>query len=393
MPKNILILGGGTGGVVAALSLAEAKEKFGLDYEITLVNKTEWHYMPPLWMDVALGTAKIEETRAPIRGLEKYGVKVVVGEAVNIDPGNRAVSLADGTTLGYDYLFVVLGLRNGWEAIPGYAEEGYHNYSPEGALEFNNALKQFKGGKVVITVPEVPFRCGIYPMEFATVLAYKLSSKGIKPEITLMSPRMPNGVDITYALGPDIKRLWDKYFNMYGIKVRTHDGIEKIDGQRKVVVTKNYEEPYDLLIKVPPPRSPKVLEENPEFQKDPTGRFIVAKPLDFRHPKYDDIFLTGEHSMPPTGLGTAGVFIHAASYRATQILLSDEYGVGSPGPIPPVACVAYVADKGFLGVCEVTFDGQTHMWSGPRCYNVVESYLMKMVKHAFYQGWLDRLRL
>ncbi len=390
MSKNIVILGGGTGGVVAALSLAEAKEKYGLDYNITVINKDKWHYMPPLWMDVALDGISLDETRAPIRGLEKYGVNVLVAEATKIDLANRNVHLATGDSISYDYLFVTLGLRNGWEAIPGYAEEGYHNYDPEGAVKFYEALSKFKGGKVVIAVPELPYRCGIYPIEFATVLAHRLHVKGIKAEITILSPRLPNSnMDVTMALGPDIYRLWKKYMDLYGIKVKIHDGFNKIDTDRKLVITKNFEEPYDLLVKVPPPRPPKVLED-PQFQKDPSGRFIVARSRDFRHPQYDDVFLTGEHSMPPVGLGTAGVFIHAASHKASQILLSDEYGVGTVQEIPPVACVAYVADKGFMGVCEVTYDGNMYSWRN--CYNVMESYIMKMVKHAFYQGWLDRLR-
>ena len=129
----------------------------------------------------------------------------------------------------------------------------------------------------------------------------------------------------------------------------------------------------------------------PEFEKDPSRRFIVARPIDFRHPRYDKVFLTGEHSMPSTGFDTAGVFIHATTHKATQVLLKDEHGVGTVQEIPPVVCVAYVADKGFMGVCEVSFDGKMYSWNN--CYNVMESYLMKMTKHAFYQGWLDRLRV
>ncbi|MCE4627620.1 MAG: FAD-dependent oxidoreductase [Desulfurococcales archaeon] len=392
MTKKILILGGGTGGVVAALTLAEAKKEYGLDYEITVVNRDEWHYMPPLWMDVALNGTPIDKTRAPLKGLEKYGVNVVIGEATKISLADRKVELADGKSLGYDYLFVTLGLRNGWEDIPGYAEEGYHNYSPEGAVELHKALNEFKGGKVVIVTPEIPFRCGIYPMEMATVLGNRFHVRGIPAEITLLNPKIPGtNLDITWSLGPDIGRLWTKYFKMYGVKVEPHDGIEKVDPTRKVVVARGGKEyPYDLLIKIPMPRPPKVLETD-EFPKDPSGRFTVAKPRDFRHPQYDEVFLTGEHAMPPVGLGTAGVFIHAASHKAAQVLLRDEFGVGTVQEIPPVVCVAYVADKGFMGACEVTFDGERYNWRN--CYNVMESYLMKMTKHAFYQGWLDRLRV
>lgn len=389
MAKRIVFLGGGTGGIVGSLALAEAKKKHNLDLEVTVINKDEWHYMPPLWMDVALEGLPIEKTRAPIKNLEKYGVNVVIGEATKINPGERNVEIADGRKVEYDYLFVTLGLRNGWEAYPGLAEAGYHNYDPEAAQVFNKALNTFKGGKVVVLVPEVPFRCGIYPMEFSTVLGYKLKVKGINAKITILSPSM-NGMDISWGLGPDIKRLWNKYFNRFGVEIKTHEGIERVDPEKKVVVTKNYEEPYDLLVKVPPPRPPKVLED-PMFLFEHDKRFVKARPRDFRHPEYDDIFLTGEHSMPPTGLGTAGVFIHAATSKAVNLLLDELYGVGEVHEHTPVACVAYSGDKGFMGVCEVTFDGEKYNWQ--KCYNVMESFAMKLVKRAFYQGWLDRLRM
>ncbi len=389
MTEEILILGGGTGGLVVATALSDARRKYDLDINITLINKDEWHYMPPLWKDVAVHGLPIDETRASLKNLEKYGVRVTIGEATKIDPDNRRVVLASGKELLYDYLFVTLGLRNAWEVYPGLNEEGYHNYDSEGAVELNKALTRFRGGKIVILIPEIPYRCGIYPMEIATMLGYKFHSEGIKTEITILSPRLPNNLDITYSLGPDIRRLWAKYFEKFNITVKIHDGLERIDSRRHVIVTRNFEEEYDLLIKVPPPRPPRILEDK-KFLFSQDKRFVIAKPLDFRHPEYDDIFLPGEHSMPPTGLGTAGVFVHAASLRATSFLVNELGGAGEIYDIPPVACAAYVADKGWLGVCETEFDGNRYNWR--KCYSVAEGFIMKLVKRGFYQAWLDRLR-
>ncbi len=391
LTKKIVVLGGGTGGVVAALFLQEQIHRFGLDAEVTVINKDEWHYMPPLWMDVAIEGIPVEETRAPIRGLEKYGVNVVIGESTRIDPANRTVEIADGRTVGYDYLIIALGSRNGWEAYPGLAEAGYHNYDPEGAVRFNKAIKSFRGGRIVFLVPELPYRCGIYPMEFATMLGYHYRTKGVKADITLVLPKTPTGGTPVDSLGHDIKRLWDKYFAEYNIKVIAHDGIERVDPEKKVVVTKDTEVPYDMLVKVPPMRLPKVLE-TPEFVFEPDKRFTKVRPLDFRHPEYDDIFLVGEHAMPPTGLGAAGVFVHNAAYRASAFLLEDLAGVYAPADVPSVACVAYVADKGFAGVCEIEYDAGQGKYTWNKCYNVVEAGFIKIVKRSFYQGWLDRLR-
>jgi len=384
------VLGGGVGGLVSALYLKEQIDTYGIDAEVTVINKSEWHYMPPLWMDVAVEGMPLEKTRAPIRGLEKYGVNVIVQEATKINPDERKVALADGSQVDYDYLIVALGSRNAWEAYPGLAEVGYHNYEPEAAVEFGKALRAFRGGKILIFVPELPYRCGIYPIEFATVIGNQFKTKGIDAKITVLLPKMPFGGTPVEALGPDITRLWYKYIRLYGIEVKAHDGLERVDPEKKVVVTKNGEESFDLLVKVPPMRLPKVLED-PKFVFEADKRFTKVKPLDFRHPEYDDIFMIGEHAMPPTGLGTAGVFIHYAAQRASQFLLDDLAGVHVVQDFAPVACVAYSGDKGFLGICEVEFDGQKYSWN--KCFNAMESALMRKVKKAFYQGWLDRLRV
>ncbi|MEM0021136.1 MAG: FAD-dependent oxidoreductase [Fervidicoccaceae archaeon] len=389
MSKKIVILGGGAGGVVAALALADAKRKHNLDMDIVVINRDEWHYMPPLWMDIALEGISIDETRAPLYSLESYGVKFVKGEATKIDPEKNSVHLNDGRTMDYEYLFVTLGLRNGWDAIPGYERAGFHNYEPESALELNKAIRNFRGGKVVLTVPELPFRCGIYPMEFSTVLGHKFQVRGIKAEILILSPKIHDGRDISWALGKDIGNLWQKYFEKHQIEIKTHDGIERVDDERKLVITRNYEENYDLLIKVPPPRPPKVLED-PVFLFDEDKRFVKARTKDFRHPEHENIFLTGEHSMPPVGLGTAGVFVDTATYKAATLFLNEQYGVEDIHEIHPVACVAYCGDKGFLGLCEIELKGEKYDWSN--CYNIAENFAMRLVKRGFYKGWLDRFK-
>jgi sulfide:quinone oxidoreductase len=390
LSKRVVIIGGGSGGVTAALLLNDARREFGVDLDITVVNRDEWHYMPPLWADVALNGLPLERTRAPLRNLErKYGVRTVIGEVTDIDLDNREVHLSNGAKLGYDYLFIALGLRNEWSEIPGYGEVGYHNYSPEAALELNRALQEFRGGRVVIVAPEIPFRCCIYPIEAATILGYRFSSLGLDYEVTLLSPMTPKGVDLTRAFGKDVYRVFAKYFEKYKVKVKAHGGIEAVDTERKVVVTKDFEEPFDLLIKVPLPRPPRVLEDEDKFPRDKSRRFILARPRDFTHPKYDDVYLIGEHSMPPTGLSTAGAFVHAAAQRAVKMLLYREFGVGFIRDIAPVTCIEYMGDKGIIITCEITFNGEKYERF---CYTNMESFIAKMLKDAFYQGWLDRLR-
>ncbi|MGC8569189.1 MAG: hypothetical protein ACP5LW_04215 [Nitrososphaeria archaeon] len=103
------------------------------DYEITVVEKTPYHFMPPLFFDVALGYTTPEKTRAPIKGLESREVKVIQEEAISIDLKNRKVKTTN-QSIDYDYLVVSLGTDNGCNAYPGLDKDGYHNYDLDGAV-------------------------------------------------------------------------------------------------------------------------------------------------------------------------------------------------------------------------------------------------------------------
>ncbi len=390
--KKILVIGGGTGGYVAATYLRDASKEYDLDLDVTLVTNSEWFYMPPLWMDIAVEGLSVEETRAPIKNLSKYGVKVIVDPVTSIDLPNRTVTTEGGQTLDYDYLVISMGVTNAWDRYPGLAEAGYHNYDPESAQKLHEALASFRGGKIVIAVPEMPYRCGIYPLEMGTVLGARFHRLRIKADITIVAPKLPNGATLAEALGPGISKLWWKYLNKYGVKIYPHDGFDRVDTQRKVVVTKNAEFDYDLLIKVPPPGLPKPLD-TPDFRFDQDPRFAVARAPDFRHPKYSEVFLVGDHSMPPTGLTLAGVFIHGAAAVAAKAILADMAGADNPAFAAPVTCAAYVGESGWLGTCEVTYDTSTGMYRwNDKCYVTLESPLIRLVKRGFYTGWLSRIR-
>lgn len=389
MGKRVLVLGGGTGGYVAARKLAEAARKQKLDLEVTLLTASPWHEFQPLFADVAFNTAIPDETRAPVENIgRKFGPRVIIDKVVRIDAANRVAETEKNGELDYDYLVVSLGVRYGWEAYPGLAENGVHNYTLEGAMEMAKELARFRGGRIVILVPETPHRCGMYPYEAATQLAETMRNRGVKAEIVLMTrearPLTP--------LGPDISRVWEEKMDELGVEMVQHNGVQEIDGEKKVVRAGNVEERYDLLIKVPPSRLPDALAESEGFQLKGDPRWAPARAKDFRHPEYDDVFMVGEHSMPAVGLPTAGIPVHfAAEYAAEQIASEVAGGYPVPGYVKTMTCVGYFGTSGFAGTCEICYDEST----GRRkfvCYTVSTSPIVRLMKEAFYKSWIAALK-
>jgi NADH dehydrogenase len=110
MAHRVVILGGGFGGLYAARALA------GAPVEITLLDRRNFHLFQPLLYQVATGSLSPGEISAPIRSIlsRQKNVRVLLGEAMDIDPGTRRVLLAGGDALEYDSLIVATGSQTSY---------------------------------------------------------------------------------------------------------------------------------------------------------------------------------------------------------------------------------------------------------------------------------------
>ncbi len=102
---RVLILGGGFGGLHATRALRRAP------MDVTLIDRRNFHLFQPLLYQVATGSLSPGEIAAPLRGVlsRQKNTRVLLGEAVDIDPGARRVTLRDGGSFEYDSLIVATG--------------------------------------------------------------------------------------------------------------------------------------------------------------------------------------------------------------------------------------------------------------------------------------------
>jgi len=105
---RVVIVGGGFGGLYAAKALRRAP------VEVTLVDRRNFHLFQPLLYQVATGSLSPGEIAAPLRSLlsSQKNVRVLLGEAADLDPQRRLLLLADGAAVPYDTLMVAAGARN-----------------------------------------------------------------------------------------------------------------------------------------------------------------------------------------------------------------------------------------------------------------------------------------
>jgi len=107
-PAQIVVLGGGFGGLYAAMTLQ--RELAGSDLaQVTLVDRRNYFTFTPFLPEVAAGTLGRSHVTYPFRFLTQKGeFRFIQGTVQAFDLANRTIR-TDTTTIPYDYLIVSLG--------------------------------------------------------------------------------------------------------------------------------------------------------------------------------------------------------------------------------------------------------------------------------------------
>ena len=115
--KNIIVIGGGFGGVYATKRLLHYFKHD--EVCITLINKTNYFLFVPMLHEVATGSLSGYNITEPLREI-LYGThfRFVKGEAQSIDLKNKTVSI-NSHKLHYDYLVLATGSHSNFYSIPG----------------------------------------------------------------------------------------------------------------------------------------------------------------------------------------------------------------------------------------------------------------------------------
>ncbi|KIL40106.1 pyridine nucleotide-disulfide oxidoreductase [Gordoniibacillus kamchatkensis] len=121
MSKQILILGGGYGGLLSAIS---ARAHLSVqEASITVINRVASHQIVTELHRLAAGNVSEQAVALPLDKLLKgQNINVKVGSVQNIDVAGRKVSLESGESYTYDALVLALGSETNFFGIPGLQE-------------------------------------------------------------------------------------------------------------------------------------------------------------------------------------------------------------------------------------------------------------------------------
>ncbi len=275
--QRIVILGGGVGGTLTA-NLVARKLKSRIakgTAKVTVVDATGRHLYQPGYMYIAMGSERREKLERPERKLLDDNVELVVGQITTIDVEGARVELASGEALHYDQLVIATGSRIVPETIEHFDQEAHHFYTADASERMRKALDAFRGGKIVIGIAGIPYKCPPAPLEVAFLIESELRDRGLreKTELQFLSP-----INRAFTI-ESVSKMATPIFEEKGIDLQLLAGVDSIDPERKVVITDAMEEyAYDLLICVPPHKGSQVVTDSGLAPKSgwlPTDRYTL----------------------------------------------------------------------------------------------------------------------
>jgi NADH:ubiquinone reductase (H+-translocating) len=342
---KVVILGGGFGGLVAAQRLKHANA------DVTLIDRRNFHLFQPLMYQVATGSLSPGDIAAPLRGVlsKQKNTQVLLGEATDIDPVAKRVTLRDGGVFPYDSLIVATGSQSSY-----YGNDQWRTWAPslksiEEATDIRHKiLYAFEEAERAKTPEDVRawltfviVGAGATGMELAGALA-EIANETLRNDFRHINPR--DARILLIEGGPRVLPAYPERLSAKGEKLVTKLGVEVL---KNVMVTdmngdgvtfkhgdgKTEQMPAKTVLwagGIIATAFGKHLAERTQAETDRTGRITVNP--DLTVPRFPDIWIVGDlahvteegNALP----GVAQVAIQGGNYAGRAILARLE---GKPG--------------------------------------------------------------
>ena len=367
---HVVIIGGGFGGLYAAQALKRVPVK------VTLIDRRNFHIFQPLLYQVATGGLSPGDISSPIRSVLKKHTKtrVLLGKAIDLDPGNRIVKLSDGE-VHYDTLIVATGVKHHYFGNEHWSPTAPGLKDIEDALELRRRILLAFEAAEREPNPEIRkawqtfvlIGGGPTGVELAGALG-ELARNTLKSDFRNINPLdtriiLIEATDRVLQVFPSkLSHKAEKSLRKLGVTVQTHSLV--IDIQDDVVTVRRNDEIEKIPSRtvlwsagVQASSFARILAERTGAETEPNGRFYVREDLSL--PGHPEILIAGDLANysrhtgeePP---GMAPVAMQQGRYTAKLIaarLASQKlrpFRYFKKGSLAVIGRNAAVADLGFL---------------------------------------------
>jgi len=191
-------------------------------------------------------------------------------------------------------------------------------YNLPEAMRLQKDLANFKGGKLILNIAEMPIKCPVAPLEFIFLADYYFTKKGIrdKVEISLCTPT-PGAFSKPIASEIMSHSMKDK-----NIHLIPNFPIASVDNKKKIIKSYQKEETsFDLLVSIPPTRGADILDDS---DLGNGAGYVDVDHHTLKVKGTDDIYAVGDVCNVPTS--KAGSVTHFMAEVVIENLLNEING-------------------------------------------------------------------
>jgi sulfide:quinone oxidoreductase len=219
--------------------------------EITVVDRDDIHPYQLGFMFRPFGSyAPKQLTRSRHAQLDD-GMTFLTGDVHRVDPVERCVTLWDDRMLSYDYLVIASGTEPRPDKTPGmlgpeWRRSIFDFYTLHGTLALAKALPRLDHRRLVVHITDMPIKCPVAPLEFASLADAWLRDRGLRDRIELVFVIPLSGAFTRSVAAQHLGSMLDER----KILVERDFRVERVE-RRTLVSYDGREVPFDLLVTVP----------------------------------------------------------------------------------------------------------------------------------------------
>src|SRR5689334_6083586 len=294
-----------------------------------------------------LGRQSAEAVRLPYGNIDMDGVEFRRETVTGIDPGSRRVA-TDAGTYDADFLVVAMGADYDMEATPGLEAGGFEYYTVAGAERLRDALADFEGGRVLVSVLGQPFKCPPAPFEGAFLLHEYFTQRGIRDAVHMTSTfPMQRPVPVT----GEVSQMFREALAARDIEERPQHlvtGIDPTTGTAQLADGGTL--PYDLFVGIPVHRAPDPLAASGLA----VNGWVPVDQTNLRT-QFPQVYAIGDVCTGPRTVPKAGIFAETAALVVAGDIAAEIAGGPAPDPYGGSGICYAEFGEGLVSKVEVDF--------------------------------------
>ena len=355
---DVVIVGGGAGGVSVAASLQSRKSSLS----IAIIDPADIHYYQPGWTMVGGGVFEASQTAKTMGSLIPRGVKWIKSAVAAFEPQNNAVILDGCRVVKYDRLVVCPGLKLDWSAIEGLEDTlGRNgvtsNYRYDLAPYTWQLVQELKEGRAIFTQPPMPIKCAGAPQKAMYLSGDAWFRNGRLKDIDI---QFMNAGGVLFGVKDYVPAL-EQYIAKYNATCNFFHNLVSVDGEAKKAtfqVAKPDTDPemvtveFDMMHVCPPQVAPDFIRISP--LADASG-WVDVDQATLRHKSFDNVWSLGDVMNAPNAKT-------AAAARKQAPVVADNIVADMAGRSPIAAYDGYgscplTVERGKIVLAEFGYGG------------------------------------